>query len=76
MSKHAKRLAGNVATSDESRSAATHPEKTSIAALAYQLWLERGCPIGSDQDDWFRAEAMLKSRSADTVEELAASAGA
>jgi len=30
-----------------------------IAALAYQFWLERGCPIGSDQEDWFRAEREL-----------------
>jgi len=34
---------------------------TDIAALAYQLWLERGGPMGSDQEDWFRAEAMLTS---------------
>lgn len=32
---------------------------TDIATLAYQLWLGRGGPIGSDQEDWFRAEAML-----------------
>ena len=30
-----------------------------IAVLAYQFWLERGCPIGSDQEDWFRAEREL-----------------
>jgi hypothetical protein len=30
------------------------------AALAYQIWLKRGCPIGSDQEDWFRAEEDLK----------------
>ena len=30
-----------------------------IAALAYQLWKERGCPIGSPDEDWFRAEADL-----------------
>ena len=33
-----------------------------IAALAYKLWQERGCPNGSDQEDWFRAENELKSR--------------
>lgn len=31
-----------------------------ITALAYQLWQERGCPIGSDQRDWFQAERELK----------------
>jgi len=33
-----------------------------IAALAYKLWQERGCPLGSDQEDWFRAESELKNR--------------
>ena len=33
-----------------------------IAALAYQLWNERGCPIGSPDEDWFRAEAELNNR--------------
>lgn len=43
--------------------------------LAYQLWIERGCPIGSDQADWFRAEEMiLNAPSEEIVEELAAAA--
>ena len=33
-----------------------------VAALAYKMWQERGCPIGSDQEDWFRAENELKNR--------------
>jgi len=33
--------------------------KNEVAALAYQLWQERGCPIGSDQEDWFRAERKI-----------------
>jgi hypothetical protein len=37
------------------------PAENEIATVAYQLWLERGCPHGSDQEDWFRAEAMLKN---------------
>ena len=36
--------------------------ESTIAVLAYQLWQERGCPIGSDQDDWFQAEKELKER--------------
>lgn len=28
--------------------------------LAYQFWLERGCPIGSPAQDWFRAEDELR----------------
>ena len=32
-----------------------------VAALAFKMWQERGCPIGSDQEDWFRAENELKN---------------
>ena len=35
-------------------------DERAIAALAYQIWLDRGCPIGTDQEDWFRAEEDLK----------------
>jgi hypothetical protein len=38
------------------------PNEDGIAALAYKLWQERGCPTGSDQEDWFRAENELKNR--------------
>jgi hypothetical protein len=30
-----------------------------IASLAYQLWQQRGCPEGSPEEDWFRAEQEL-----------------
>jgi hypothetical protein len=33
-----------------------------VPALAHMYWQQRGCPIGSDQEDWFRAEKELKSR--------------
>jgi hypothetical protein len=32
----------------------------SIAALAYQLWQGRGCPDGSPEEDWFRAEKEMQ----------------
>ena len=42
------------------------PEVTSIeseiAARAYRLWLERGCPEGSPEEDWFLAERELLER--------------
>jgi len=41
-----------------------------IADLAYQLWLERGCPIGSDQEDWFRAELILEGRDPEVRDDL------
>jgi uncharacterized LabA/DUF88 family protein len=33
-----------------------------IALRAYQLWQERGCPIGSPQVDWLRAEREIHSQ--------------
>ena len=40
----------------------TQTTEQSIAALAYQLWLNRGCPIGSPEADWFQAERELKAK--------------
>ena len=37
-------------------------EEQDIAVRAYQLWEERGCPAGSDQQDWFQAEKELGTR--------------
>ncbi len=33
-----------------------------IAKVAYQLFLERGSEHGSDADDWYRAEQIVKQR--------------
>jgi hypothetical protein len=33
-----------------------------VSALAYELWIQRGCPLGSPEVDWFRAEEELKRR--------------
>lgn len=30
-----------------------------IARLAYALWQEHGCPIGTDVEDWLQAEREL-----------------
>ncbi len=32
-----------------------------IAELAYELWQARGCPYGSPENDWFRAEEQLEA---------------
>lgn len=32
-----------------------------IAQRAYEKWCKRGCPQGSDQQDWHEAEAELRS---------------
>lgn len=46
------------------------PTESEIATVAYQLWLDNGCPVGSDQEDWFRAEAMLKNALVAQCEDL------
>jgi hypothetical protein len=37
------------------------PEPNHIAGVAYTLWESRGCPIGSPEEDWFKAEQKLAS---------------
>jgi len=56
----------NKATSESKRknSATAASEPDHVAELAYTLWESRGCPIGSPEEDWFKAE-----------QELAATAG-
>ena len=41
--------------------ATLNPDHTEISRLAYLYWLERGCPIGSPEQDWSRAEQDLKN---------------
>ena len=38
-----------------------------IAARAYCLWEERGCPHGSPEADWFRAEQELGAITSSTI---------
>jgi hypothetical protein len=36
------------------------PDQKRIEALAYEHWLARGCPAGSPEVDWLRAEDDLR----------------
>jgi len=45
------------------------PTENEIATVAYQLWLDSGCPIGSDLEHWLRAEAMLRNALTPTLED-------
>jgi hypothetical protein len=47
----------NVETSDS-----TILDQKAIETLAYQYWLERGCPEGSAGEDWFRAERVVRAK--------------
>jgi DUF2934 family protein len=49
--------------SPSASSTATDISEQDIAALAYKYWQARGCPDGSAEEDWFRAERELHCRS-------------
>jgi hypothetical protein len=36
------------------------PTQEQIAALAHAIWIDRGCPEGSDVDNWLEAERQLR----------------
>ena len=36
-------------------------DEEAIAVRAYELWQDRGAPIGSPEVDWFQAESELNS---------------
>jgi len=48
----------SVGTPDESSPIVNNVDADTrqIAAIAYQFWLDRGCPDGSPDEDWFKAE--------------------
>lgn len=45
----------------------TAADESEIAVLAYRLWLERGCPEGSPEEDWYLAEGELRRLSPSTA---------
>jgi hypothetical protein len=42
-------------------------DDAAVAARAYELWEERGRPIGSDLEDWYRAEQELRGQTQTTT---------
>jgi hypothetical protein len=38
-----------------------NPTENEIATVAYRLWLNSGCPPGSELEHWLRAEAILRN---------------
>ena len=51
-----------IVESSEEAAPASAANYEEIAALAYEYWIQRGCPIGSPEVDWFRAEEQLKNQ--------------
>ena len=37
-------------------------DEQEVTALAHRRWVERGCPLGSPEEDWFAAEREIRSR--------------
>jgi len=61
--KSAKPTVATPAAANQQQSGRQPVEGELIAVRAYELWCERGCPIGSAEHDWFRAEEELTAKS-------------
>ncbi len=48
----------------ETQGATVSPAPEQVARLAYRYWEERGKPLGTPEEDWFRAEQDLRGRAA------------
>jgi hypothetical protein len=57
---HGTRRAGPQVSAEFDTPVAERDLQGEIARLAYQLWLSRGCPEGSPDEDWFHAEQELR----------------
>src|SRR5579863_8126686 len=54
--------AGPESPQDAAQNVISEPgNQEAISALEYELWIQRGCPLGSPEVDWFRAEEEFKS---------------
>lgn len=42
--------------------------RTEIEQLAHQHWIDRGCPIGTPDEDWIRAEREIRAKYSSSVE--------
>jgi hypothetical protein len=59
ISTESRRVTAAGGRSTAQQSAPAHEED--VAVRAYQCWHERGCPNGSPEVDWYRAEGELRS---------------
>ncbi len=44
--------------------AVTEHNEVEVREQAYSIWQERGCPVGSPDEDWLRAERELNGHAA------------
>jgi len=61
----AKRTAKTPASSPIGQVAISHLDHRRVERLAYSYWEARGCPDGSPEEDWFRAEDELRRQKAE-----------
>jgi hypothetical protein len=54
---------GHAKGSRAKRATPVHPTTEQIAQRAYFIWLERGCPHGTDEQNWADAERELSMHS-------------
>jgi len=50
-------------TSSTSSPSGTQVSQDKIAMRAYEKWCQRGCPHGTDQQDWYEAEREIRAES-------------
>src|SRR5437016_4554206 len=60
----ASRLAGNIVAADGENSAGTLPDEDRVRKTARLLWEFSGKPQGTAEQDWFRAERLVRSTAA------------
>lgn len=53
---------GQVRNGAARRSTTTQDDAAEIQRVAYQFFVERGYQHGNDQEDWLRAEAIVRNR--------------
>jgi hypothetical protein len=53
-------IPSEAATSRPTAAEGRRPTHDQIAARAFGLWIARGMPAGSDREDWFEAERLLR----------------
>jgi len=46
-----------------------------VSALAHEFWVQRGCPLGSPEADWLRAEEELRANTASSPAGAAPASG-
>ena len=54
-------LTGEVSAPHSNAADGTRPSHEQIAFLAYHLWETHGRRAGTDRDDWFQAEQLLRA---------------